>query len=59
MLYKNIKAMVHSLDDDIGSFNIVAGVLKGNTLAKYVFIISLNYVLQTSIDLIKENVFII
>ena len=34
-------------------FDIVAGVL----LAPYLFIICLDYVLKTSIDLIKENVF--
>ena len=36
-------------------FNIVAGVLKGDTLAPYLFIICLDYVLRTSIDKIKEN----
>ena len=36
-------------------FDIVAGVLWGDILAPYMFIICLNYILQTSIDLIKEN----
>ena len=39
------------------SFDIVAGVLQGDTLAPYLFIISLDYVLRTSIDKIKENSF--
>ena len=36
---------------------IVAGVLQGDTLAPYLFIICLDYVLRTSIDKIKENGF--
>ena len=38
-------------------FNIVADVLKGDTLVPYVFIICLDYMCRTSIDLMKENGF--
>ena len=38
-------------------FDIVAGVLQGNTLAPYLFIICQDYVLRTSIDKIRENGF--
>ena len=38
-------------------FNIVAWVLQKDTLAPYLFIICLDYVLRTSIDKIKENGF--
>ena len=38
-------------------FNIVAGVLQGDKLASYLFIICLDYVLRTSIDKIRENSF--
>ena len=38
-------------------FDIAAGVLQGDTLAPYLFIICLDYVLRTSIDKIKENGF--
>ena len=31
-IYKNTKAIVHSPDKDIDFFNIVAGVLQGDTL---------------------------
>ena len=48
---------VHSPDGDTEYFNIVAGVLQGDTLAPYLFIICLDYVLRTSIDKIKENGF--
>ena len=57
ILYKNTKAMVHSADGDTDFFNIVAGILQGDTLAQYSLIICLDYILQTSIDLIKENGF--
>ena len=39
------------------AFDIVAGVLQGDTLASYLFIICLDYVLRTSIDKIRENGF--
>ena len=56
LLYMHdMKVKVHSLDGDTDFFNIVAGVLQGDTLVPYFFIIYLDYVLGTSIDLIKEN----
>ena len=48
---------VRSPDGDTKYFNIVAGVQQGDTLASYVFIICLDYVLRTSIDKIRENGF--
>ena len=36
-------------------FYIVTWIMQGDTLAPYLFIICLDYVLRTSIDLIKEN----
>ena len=57
MLYRNTKVKVRSPDGDTDYFNIVAGVLQGDTLAPYLFIICLDYVLRTSIDKIKENGF--
>ena len=47
--------MVHSPDGN-NNFNIVAGILQGYTLAPYLFIFSLDYILQTSVYL-KENHF--
>ena len=57
ILYRNTKVKVRSPDGDIDYFDIVAGVLQGDTLASYLFIICLDYVLRTSIDKIKENGF--
>ena len=57
MLYRNTKVKVHSLDGDTDYFDIVAGVLQGDTLAPYLFIICLDYMLRMSIDKLKENGF--
>ena len=56
ILYRNTKVKVRSSDGDTEYFDIVAGVLQGDTLASYLFIICLDYVLRTSIDKIRENV---
>ena len=57
ILYGNTKAKVRSPDGDTEYFDIVAGVLQGDTLVPYLFIICLDYVLRTSIDKIRENGF--
>ena len=55
MLFKNTKVKVRSPDGDTDYCDIVTGVLQGDTLAPYLFIICLDYELKTSIDLMKEN----
>ena len=57
ILYKDMKNIVHSPDGDTDYFDIVTIVLKGDALAPFLFIICLDYILQTSIDLMKENGF--
>ena len=57
MLYRNTKLKVCSQDGDTDYFDIVAGVLQGDTLAPYLFMICLDYVLRTSIDKMKDNGF--
>ena len=57
ILYRNTKVKVRSPDGDTEYFDIVARVLQGDTLAPYLFIIWLDFVLRTSIDKIKENGF--
>ena len=44
MLYKNTKVKVRSLDGNTNNFDILVGVLQGDTLAPYLFIICLGYV---------------
>ena len=55
MLYKNMKVKVHSPDGDTDYFDIIVGVLQGDTLAPYLFIICQDYMLQTSIGLMKKK----
>ena len=43
-------AIVRSPDGDTEPFNISAGVLQGDTLAPFLFILCLDYVIKTSID---------
>ena len=57
MLYRNTKEKVCSPDGDTDYFDIVAGVPQGDTLALYLIIICLDYMLRTSIDKMKENGF--
>ena len=42
ILYRNTKVKIRSPDVDTEYFNIVAGVLQGDTLAPHLFIISLD-----------------
>ena len=57
ILYRNTKVKVCSPDGDTEYFDIVVGVLQGDILAPYLFIICLDYVLRTLIDKIRENGF--
>ena len=57
ILYRNTKVKVRSPDGDTDYFDIIAGVLQGDTLFPYLFIICLDYMLRTLIDKIKENGF--
>ena len=57
ILYRKTKVKVRSPDGDTEYFDIVAGVLQSDTLASYLFIICLDYVLRPSIDKIRENGF--
>ena len=45
MLYKNTIVKVCSLDGDTDFFDIIDGVLQGDTLAPYLFIICYDYAL--------------
>ena len=57
ILYRNTKVKVRSPDGDTYYIDIVTGVLQGDTLSPYLFIICLDYVLRKSIDKIKEKGF--
>ena len=55
VLYKNTKVKFRSPDGYTDYFDIVAGVLQGDTLAPYQLIICLDYVLRLSVDKMKDN----
>ena len=59
ILYGNTKVKVRSPDGDTEYFDIVAGLLQGDTLAPYLFIICLDYLLRTSIANMRENSFML
>ena len=48
--YKDTKSIVRSDDGDTEFINITGGVLQGDTLAPFLFIICLDYVLKMSLD---------
>ena len=54
-LYTSTKAKVVSPDGDTALFDIQAGVLQGDTLAPFLFILVLDYVLRISVDTINNK----
>ena len=59
MLYKDRKAMIRSPEGKTDVFDIVTEVLQGDTLAAFLFIISLDFVPRKSTDLMREDDFTI
>ena len=57
ILCRNTKMKVRSPDGYTEYVNIVAGILQGDMLAPYLFIICIDYVLRTLTDKIQENGF--
>ena len=51
MLYRNTRSMVISPDCDTAFFEITTGVLQVDTLAPFLFILCLDYILKTSVDI--------
>ncbi|XP_072022739.1 uncharacterized protein [Amphiura filiformis] len=49
-MYQNIKAKVISPDGETDLFEILAGVLQGDTLAPYLFVIVLDFALRIAIE---------
>lgn len=49
IMYSNTQAVVLSPDGETDAFEILAGVLQGDTLAPYLFVIVLDYVMRTAI----------
>ena len=49
MMYTNTTAQVLSSDGDTEFFEILAGVLQGDSLAPYLFIIALDYAMRQAV----------
>ena len=48
--YKNTKYIVRTDDGDTEFINISGGVLQGDTISPFLFIICLDYILKKSLD---------
>ena len=55
LLYINTSATIITPDGETESFNITAGVLQGDTLAPFLFVVVLDYVLRMSLDNMSEK----
>ena len=55
MMYESTMVKVISADGETELFEILAGVLQGDTLAPYLFVIVLDYALREAIDRKKEE----
>ena len=49
-MYENTRAKVISPDGETDYFKILAGVLQGDTLAPYLFVIVLDYILRKTFE---------
>ena len=54
-MYQNTKAQVLTPDGETEQFEITAGVMQGDTLAPFLFIIVLNYALRGALDGYEEQ----
>ena len=55
VLYTNTTSTILSPDGETSPFSIEAGILQGDTLAPFLFIIVVDYVLRMSVDTISNN----
>ena len=58
VLYSNTKSTILTPDGETEHFDILAGILQGDTLAPFLFIIVIDYVMRISVDTMKENGFL-
>lgn len=55
VLYTNTSSSVLTHDGETSSFNITAGILQGDTLAPFLFILVVDYIMRLSVDTISEK----
>ena len=59
LLYTNNSATVLSPDGETKPFDIKAGILQGDTLAPFLFIIVVDYILRSSLDTQSDKGFLL
>ena len=55
ILYTDTSATILSPDGETSPFDICAGILQGDTLAPFLFVIVVDYLLRISVDKINDN----
>ena len=55
VLYTNTRSSIITPDGETESFDILSGILQGDTLAPFLFIIVIDYIMRISVDTMKEN----
>ena len=50
IIYEDTTAKVITTDKETETFNILAGVLQGDTLAPYIFVLVIDYVMRTALE---------
>ena len=55
VLYTNTSSSVLTPDGETDPFDITAGILQGDTLAPFLFILVVDYILRLSVDTISEQ----
>ena len=55
VLYSNTKSTILTPDGETEHFDILADILEGDTLAPFLFIIVIDYIMRVSVDTKKEN----
>ena len=57
VLYSNTCSSILTPDGETEPFDVVTGILQGDTLAPFLFIIVIDYIMRTSVDTINEKGF--
>ena len=53
VLYTDTSSSILFSDGETESFSIITGILEGNTLTPFLFIVVVDYILRMSVDTIK------
>ena len=55
VLYTNTRSSIITPDGETESFDILSGILQGDTLAPFLFIIVFDYIIRISVDTMKDT----